>query len=122
MREFIYRVVSRLRAEGRPLSRNRHFHAFQAPETRAALRIDRRLRSLERDLVGRGEARVTMRRLGGGDVEVTVRLPALSAVRVARVSSEELELLLEEDAVRAALEPALAMCGGVGLDPRQGGE
>lgn len=109
MRDFIFRVVSRLRAEGRPLSRNRHFHAFQSPETRSALRIDRRLRSIERDLRGRGGVpTVGARPLEGGEVELTIRLPSLSSVRTARLSAEELELLLEEDDIRRVLTPALA--------------
>ncbi len=108
MRDFVYRVVGRMRAEGRPLSRNRHFHTFQYPETRRALRIDQRLRSLEADLLHRkGTIRVEAQWLPNGEVEVTVRIPGIRSVRVSRLAPEELELLMMQDDVRAALAPAL---------------
>ena len=47
MREFLYRLVQRLHDEARPLSRNKHFHAFGDSDSRRALRIDRHLRDLE---------------------------------------------------------------------------
>lgn len=47
---FVRRLVERLVAEGRPLSRNRHFHTFDTPEGRTALRTARRLRALARDV------------------------------------------------------------------------
>jgi len=53
MREFLYRLVQRLHDEARPLSRNKHFHAFGDSESRRALRIDRHLRDLEARRVGR---------------------------------------------------------------------
>jgi hypothetical protein len=50
MQAFVYRLVERLVDDGPPLSRNRHFHTFDTPEGRQALRIARRLRSVARDL------------------------------------------------------------------------
>ena len=50
MDRFVRRLVERLVAEGRPLSRNRHFHTFDTPEGRTALRTARRLRALERNI------------------------------------------------------------------------
>jgi hypothetical protein len=50
MDRFVRRLVERLVAEGRPLSRNRHFHTFETPEGRTALRVARRLRALQRDV------------------------------------------------------------------------
>jgi hypothetical protein len=48
MDRFVRRLVERLVDEGRPLSRNRHFHTFETPEGRTALRMARRLRALSR--------------------------------------------------------------------------
>jgi len=50
MHAFVYRLVERLTQEGPPFSRNRHFHTFESPEGKEALRIARRLRSVARDL------------------------------------------------------------------------
>jgi hypothetical protein len=50
MDSFVRRLVERLLAEGRPLSRNRHFHTFDTPEGRTALRTARRLRALHKDV------------------------------------------------------------------------
>jgi hypothetical protein len=50
MDRFVRRLVERLLSEGRPLSRNRHFHTFDTPEGRTALRTARRLRALGRDV------------------------------------------------------------------------
>lgn len=50
MQAFVYRLVERLVDDGPPLSRNRHFHTFDSPEGKQALRIARRLRSVARDL------------------------------------------------------------------------
>jgi hypothetical protein len=47
---FVRRLVERLLTEGRPLSRNRHFHTFETPEGRTALRTARRLRALHRSM------------------------------------------------------------------------
>ena len=51
MDAFVRRLVERLLTKGRPLSRNRHFHTFDTPEGRVALRIARRLRALHRSTV-----------------------------------------------------------------------
>ena len=111
MREFLYRLVERLHDEARPLSRNKHFHAFEpAPgETRRALRIDRHLRDLEKHLAAlmdRGE-RPRVRALEGGGVQLVLRHPTLAVVRTATLSREEVRLLAEHPAGAWALgEPA----------------
>jgi hypothetical protein len=51
MDAFVRRLVEHLVAEGRPLSRNRHFHTFETPEGRLALRTARRLRALRRAIL-----------------------------------------------------------------------
>src|SRR5690606_40226273 len=52
---FVYRLVVRLTQEGPPFSRNRHFHTFESPEGKLALRIARRLRSVARDIARASE-------------------------------------------------------------------
>jgi hypothetical protein len=110
MREFLYRLVERLHSEARPLSRNKHFHAFSG-ESRGALRIDRHLRDLEHDLEAlraRGE-RPWVRALPGGGVQLVVRHPALALVRTATLTAEETRLLARHPAGAWALgEPAAA--------------
>lgn len=113
MREFLYRLVERLHEEARPLSRNRHFLAFEpAPgETRRALRIDRHLRDLEQHLqalMERGE-RPRVRALAGGGVQLVLRHPTLAVVRTATLTPEEARLLAAHPAGAWALgDPASA--------------
>src|SRR5947209_4635051 len=113
MREFLQRLLERLHNEARPLSRNRHFYALEG-EARGALRIDRHLRDLERDLtvlMERGE-RPRIKRLPRGRVQIVVRHEALSLVRTATLTAEETSLLARHPAGAWALglagEPASA--------------
>ena len=104
MREFLYRLVRRLQEEARPLSRNKHFHAF-AGEARRALRIDRHLRDLAHHLEllrDRGE-RPRVRPLAGGAVQLVLKHPTLSVVRTATLSPEEAALLAQSPAGAWAL-------------------
>ena len=48
MDPFVQRLILRLHHPSQPLSRNRHFATFDTPEGRAALRISRRLKSLQK--------------------------------------------------------------------------
>ena len=76
MREFLYRLVQRLHDEARPLSRNKHFHAFEG-ESRRALRIDRHLRDLELHLAhlrDAGGQRPRVRALPDGGVHLVLRV------------------------------------------------
>ena len=41
MDPFVRRLVERLQDPEQPLSRNRHFHTFDSPEGRTALRVFR---------------------------------------------------------------------------------
>ena len=107
MRDFLYRLVRRLREDARPLSRNRHFHAFTG-ETGRALRIDRHLRDLEQHLEllrARGE-RPRVRALSGGTVQLILRHPTLAVVRTATLSPEEVALLAQSPAGAWALGEA----------------
>ncbi|HLV60954.1 MAG TPA: hypothetical protein VKY51_06075 [Fredinandcohnia sp.] len=88
MQAFVYRLVERLTQEGPPLSRNRHFHTFETPEGKQALRIARRLRSVARDLD---------RAAGPAIVEqgarVRLEIPLHDGVRIAWLSQDEWSLL-----------------------------
>src|SRR3989442_15405123 len=95
MREFLYRLVQRLQEEARPLSRNKHFHAF-AGEARRALRIDRHLRDLAQHLEPlrtRGE-RPRIRIMPGGTVQLGLKHPTLAGVRTATLAPVEVARLL----------------------------
>jgi hypothetical protein len=107
MDRLVYRIVRRLRAPGAPLSRNRHFDAFAGPEGRRALRIHRRVRSLEEDLARHG-ASATIRLSAAGDdrVRVEIGLPSLHGHRTAYLSHGELGLLLDSEAVGHLLRAA----------------
>jgi hypothetical protein len=108
MREFLYRLVQRLHDEARPLSRNKHFHAFEG-ESRRALRIDRHLRDLEEHLEAlrdSGATRPRVRALAGGGVQLVLPHPTLSVVRTATLSPEEAALLVRHPAGAWALGPA----------------
>ena len=104
MREFLYRLVRRLHEEARPLSRNKHFHAFSG-DARRALRIDKHLRDLEEHLQllrERGE-RPRIRALAGGGVQLVLRHPRLQVLRTATLSAEEARLLARHPAGAWAL-------------------
>ena len=110
MREFLYRLVRRLHEETRPLSRNKHFHAF-AGEAGQALRIDRHLRDLEQHLEllrDRGE-RPRVRALRGGSLQLILKHPTLSVVRTATLSAEEVALLARSPAGAWALAAETAV-------------
>jgi hypothetical protein len=97
---FVRQLVQRLHAPGAPLSRNRHFHTFETPEGRAALRISRRLRSLARDIQacsGEGRrVRCTPSDPGdAGEVKIQLTLERLSGKRTSLLTKDEFELLRE---------------------------
>lgn len=104
MREFLYRLVRRLQEEARPLSRNRHFHAF-AGEARRALRIDRHLRDLAQhlEMLRAAGERPRVRALAGGAVQLVLKHPTLSVVRTATLCAEEVALLAQSPAGAWAL-------------------
>lgn len=112
MDAFIRRLLTRLCDESQPLSRNRHFHAFDSPEGRQALKLSRRLKSLQRDLLccleeGR---RVGLRSSEEerGEQRIELRLERARGYRVSVLRGAEFELLQELPGVRAVLESAAA--------------
>ena len=110
MDPFVRQLVQRLHAPGAPLSRNRHFHTFETPEGRAALRISRRLRSLAKDVLScTGEGRtVRVRPSEAGEaaeVKLQLTLERLSGKRTSLLTRDEFELLRELPGLAGALAP-----------------
>lgn len=96
MDPFVRRLVERLFDEQKPLSRNRHFHTFETPEGKQALRISKRLRALQKEIeeVARegGRSHVTASR-DGDVVRVELRLERLKSSHVTQLEQAEFELL-----------------------------
>lgn len=108
MDPFVRQLVQRLHAPGAPLSRNRHFHTFETPEGRTALRISRRLRSLARDVLActgeGGQVRVRPSDAGeAGELKLQLTLERLSGRRTSLLTKDEFELLRELPKVAGAL-------------------
>lgn len=107
MDPFVRRLVERLSHPSRPLSRNRHFQTFETPEGRLALRIQRRLRSLQADLLrcvdegGRACCRVSVGTDGSRRMELT--LTRLHGRRTTVLPEAEWELLQQLPGVAEAL-------------------
>jgi len=108
MDPFVRRLVERLHDPSKPLSRNRHFHTFDTPEGRMALKVFRRLRSLQRDILacqaeGR-RARIFRRVNPAGDHRIELTLERVAGRRVSVLQAAELELLSALPGVRDALD------------------
>jgi hypothetical protein len=110
MDPFVRKLVLRLFDEGAPLSRNRHFHTFDSPEGKQAMRISRRLRALQLDIAkcrqAGGESRVVATRDGQGAVKIEIRLEHLRSKRLTTLDEMEFELLRQLPGVLEALEHA----------------
>ncbi|HYV46357.1 MAG TPA: hypothetical protein VFA20_15920 [Myxococcaceae bacterium] len=117
MDPFVQRLIRRLHHPSQPLSRNRHFATFDTPEGRAALRISRRLRSLQKDILQchgeGGEVRFARQEpplAGGkeGEHRIELTLQRLRGRRVSMLAADEFELLRELPGIAGALreEPA----------------
>lgn len=107
MDPFVRRLVERLFEPGSPLSRNRHFHTFENPEGRRALKIRRRLLALEQavaDCRAQGGApRVERREADDGAVTVALHLHAGGVSRTTWLEEDEFELLQRLPGVARAL-------------------
>lgn len=124
MDPFVQRLIRRLHHPSQPLSRNRHFATFDTPEGRAALRISRRLKSLQKDILqchGEGGlvrfARQEDPLAGGkeGEHRIELTLQRLRGRRVSMLAAEEFELLRELPGVAGALrEEPLAVRAATG--------
>ncbi len=106
MDPFVRRLVERLTAPEQPLSRNRHYHTFESPEGRYALRIARRLKALQRDILAcraEGGAASIQRIAQGEDVRVEIRLERVKGRRVSTLKDAEFELLTRLEGMAEAL-------------------
>jgi hypothetical protein len=96
MDPFVRRLIQRMSDPKRPLSRNKHFHTFESPEGRAALKIFKRLSALKRDLAAceksGGTYSVTQQETEG-KVRVEITLERLRSRRTVTLEPAELELL-----------------------------
>lgn len=108
MDPFVRKLVLRLFDEGAPLSRNRHFHTFDSPEGKQAMRISRRLKALQLDIAkcreAGGASRVVATKDGAGVVRVEIKLEHLRSTRLTTLDEVEFELLRGLPGVREALE------------------
>lgn len=105
VRDFVYRLVARLRVDPTLRSRNRHFLTYAAREGREALHIWRTLKSLEGDIVGAGKGRVAVERTAGPtQYRILLSHAKLRLSRTAHLTHEEYRMLCENPAVREVLE------------------
>jgi hypothetical protein len=111
MDPFVRRLVERLHDPARPLSRNRHFHTFDTPEGRYALKLSRRLKSLQRDIMAcrkEGNRARFCRQLGAdGETCIELQMERIQGRRVSHLQDAEFELLARLPGVRDALEEVL---------------
>jgi hypothetical protein len=109
MDAFVRRLVQRLVDPARPLTRNRHFHTLETPEGKRALKISRRLRGLQREILesfARGR-RSTYRRKGAEDelcFELT--LEHIKGRHISLLHADEFQLLRELPGVEGAIVEA----------------
>ncbi|WNG15053.1 hypothetical protein [Cystobacter fuscus] len=108
MDPFVRRLVERLHDPAKPLSRNRHFHTFDTPEGRMALKVFRRLNSIHRDILacvkeGR-RARLFRHVNDEGEHRIELHFERIAGRRVSHLKAAELELLARLPGVRDALE------------------
>jgi hypothetical protein len=94
---FVRRLVQRLLDPRQPLSRNRHFHTFESAEGKLALRITRRLKSLQRDVaaaLAEGVVpQVAPRAEQDGGVRIELTLERLKGTRRTWLAGDEFALL-----------------------------
>lgn len=97
MDPFVRRLVERLHDPKAQLSRNRHFHAFENPHGRAALKISKRLKALQADIArcaAEGSPTSARAKKGPeGAVRIELQLKRLHASRVTQLDAAEFELL-----------------------------
>ena len=110
MDSFVRRLIQRLHDPAQPLSRNRHFHTFDNPEGRYALKTARRLKALQRDILachleGR-PARLVRQVDGDGLCRIELHFERIKGRRVSLLQDAEFELLASLPGVREALAEA----------------
>jgi hypothetical protein len=112
MDPFVRRLIQRLHDPAQPLSRNRHFHTFDTPEGRRALKTSRRLKSLQRDIVAchreGGQVGYSRKAEDDGTFRVELALHRIRGRRTAMLEAAEFELLIELAGVSEALKEIAA--------------
>ena len=107
MDSFVRRMIERLHDPASALSRNRHFHTFETPEGRQALKTSRRLKSLQRDIIAcHREGRpveIAQIEEGGGALRIELSFVRIRGRRTAILEPAELELLAQLPGVRESL-------------------
>lgn len=108
MDPFVRRLIQRLQDPSEPLSRNRHFHTFDNPDGRYALRMARRLKALQREILActreGHRARFSRRLEADGGWRIELSLDRVHGRRTSWLAHDEFELLAELPGVREALE------------------
>jgi hypothetical protein len=108
MDPFVRRLVERLFDPNSGLSRNRHFHTFDNPEGRAALRLSKRLLALANDITAchqrGGRPAVSRSTDAMGIVQVEISIEHLRSRRTTNLVTAEYELLMLLPGVAAALQ------------------
>jgi hypothetical protein len=106
---FVRQLVLRLFDSGKPLSRNRHFHTFDTPEGKRALKLFKRLRAVSADIKQchreGGQSSVRLTREQSGHLVLEMRLSQLRGVRFTRLDDDEFRLLCQVTDVRQLLSP-----------------
>ena len=106
MDAFVRRLIERLHDPSKPLSRNRHFHTFETPEGRAALKTSRRLKSLQHDILKclkDGQPASFLRhQTADGAHRVELQFLKVLGRRTSTLTEPEFELLLALPGVREA--------------------
>src|SRR5207248_9559457 len=110
MDPYVRRLIQRLADPKSPLSRNRHFHTFDNPEGRYALKMSKRLKALQRDILAclaEGRAASCVKQIDAeGTCRIELRLDRIKGSRVSMLAASEFELLTEWPGVRDALRAA----------------
>ena len=99
-------MVERMLQEGAPLSRNRHFHSLDNAEGRSALRIVKRLRALQTEILKSAASAegLEFSRLPDQRIELTLRHMSVRATRVALLDAAEWEILTSVPEISDALK------------------
>jgi hypothetical protein len=110
MDPFVRRLIQRLNDPSSPLTRNRHFHTFDTPEGRLALRTSRRLKALRKDILRCQQAgelpQVEFQVDVEGQHRVELRFEGIKGRRSSLLRQAEYELLRELDGMAELLGPA----------------
>lgn len=106
MDPFVRRLVERLHDPAKPLTRNRHFHTFDNPLGKAALKLSRTLHALAKDVAqakAAGHAVQVTRIHTGEEVRIELKVPKLRGARTTRLEPAEFELLCALPGMRELL-------------------